>query len=358
MADTAVMSPSASLSRDQTEDVEMADSPAIAASDAQENDESSTSKETAATSNGPPAAPERSRPRINLSTITDVPAAAGSRKASATGERRKGKSIFGLVVGTLNRAKVEDKARMASEKAKKRQEIDARLQAKLAREQTIVRKQDESRKDQIAAKRKLEDMAIKDSIIKNRASVLPDLSNYLLTSDIIPLDVEMDSPDSTTDSTKNITVYPTTSHPPALFFLPKILTPAQEAFLAKRKRRAQELVDADKAEWDAERQKGLDDVRELKEAAENAKAEVQAEKSKEGEAAAAHGTERGPPGASASEDVVVESAAVAAPEVSAPEPQEPAVAAAAPSPPPAEATAPAESEPQAMEGVDEDAVEY
>lgn len=43
----------------------------------------------------------RKRPRLDLT--------AGTR------ERRKGKSIFGLVIGTLNKAKVEDKERMASE---------------------------------------------------------------------------------------------------------------------------------------------------------------------------------------------------------------------------------------------------
>lgn len=34
---------------------------------------------------------------------------------NATGERKRGKSMFGLVLGTLNKAKVEDKERNASE---------------------------------------------------------------------------------------------------------------------------------------------------------------------------------------------------------------------------------------------------
>lgn len=60
-----------------------------------------------ALSNGP----ERQRPKLNLSGLTDT---AASRKGP-TGERRKGKSIFGVVLGTLNRAKIEDKQRMSSE---------------------------------------------------------------------------------------------------------------------------------------------------------------------------------------------------------------------------------------------------
>jgi hypothetical protein len=42
---------------------------------------------------------ERKRPRLDLNV----------------GERKRGKSIFGLVLGTLNKAKSEDKARAASE---------------------------------------------------------------------------------------------------------------------------------------------------------------------------------------------------------------------------------------------------
>lgn len=46
---------------------------------------------------------ERKRPRLDLS------AALGGR------ERKRGKSMFGLLVGTLNKAKIEDKERNASD---------------------------------------------------------------------------------------------------------------------------------------------------------------------------------------------------------------------------------------------------
>ena len=51
----------------------------------------------------------RKRPKLDLSGFTDP---AGSRKGS---ERKKGKSIFGVALGTLNKAKVEEKLRMSSE---------------------------------------------------------------------------------------------------------------------------------------------------------------------------------------------------------------------------------------------------
>lgn len=70
-----------------------------------------TETRNAPRADAPSNGPERQRPKLNLSGLTDT---AASRKGP-TGERRKGKSIFGVVLGTLNRAKIEDKQRMSSE---------------------------------------------------------------------------------------------------------------------------------------------------------------------------------------------------------------------------------------------------
>lgn len=50
------------------------------------------------------AAGNKKRPRLDLAAI-----AGGGR------ERKRGKSMFGILVGTLNKAKIEDKERNASE---------------------------------------------------------------------------------------------------------------------------------------------------------------------------------------------------------------------------------------------------
>jgi hypothetical protein len=57
------------------------------------------------------APPIRKRPKLDLSGFTDT---TGSPRKGA-GERRKGKSIFGVALGTLNKAKIEEKQRMSSE---------------------------------------------------------------------------------------------------------------------------------------------------------------------------------------------------------------------------------------------------
>ena len=101
----------------------------------------------------PSAGTERRRPRLNLA------AALGT-------ERKRGKSMFGLVLGTLNKAADEDKARSASEAARKRQEIDARLQKKLRRENESVRRAEEAKRERLVASRKEEELQLRDSIVR------------------------------------------------------------------------------------------------------------------------------------------------------------------------------------------------
>lgn len=121
-------------------------------------------------------APVRKRPRLDLGALKAA--------ASGGGERRRGKSMFGVLVNTLNKAKAEDKERNASEavseysllhctetdgknlfKAKKRQLIDQRLQTKLKKETDSVRKAEEAKKDKVTALRREEELQLKDSIV-------------------------------------------------------------------------------------------------------------------------------------------------------------------------------------------------
>jgi len=189
----------------------------------------------------------RKRPRIDLSVET-------------TRERKRGKTMFGLLVGTLNKAKSEDKERGASEAARKRQLIEQRLQDKLKKETDSVRRAEEAKKDKTSANRKEEDLQIKDSIHKLRRTRLPLLAHFLSTADSIPAteDEMSDSPSS------NPLASLPKSQPPPLFYLPAILTPSQEAFL---KRRTAEVKEAAEKEWLAfqeERSAGIEEIRTLR----------------------------------------------------------------------------------------------
>lgn len=211
------------------------------------------------------AAAPRSRPRLDFAGLTNVP--------SRAGERKKGKSIFGQVLGTLNKAKLEDKERSASEAAKKRQSIESRLQAKLSREQSYSRKKEEAKRDRLAANRKEEELSIKDSIVKHRYPLLPNLTNFLLTTDVIPRDNESPSqrdtdgrlsPMNAPPTDGPLTHPPNTAHPPAIYYLPKVLTSSQEAFLVRRRAQAEKRVAEEQSEWTAEKEKGMSEVRELR----------------------------------------------------------------------------------------------
>ena len=63
---------------------------------------------------------------------------------------------------------------------------------------------------------------------KLRRRRLPILANFLFTSDVIPSD------DSPPPSTNPLAPIPR-SHPPPLCYLPAVLTPAQDAFILRRK---------------------------------------------------------------------------------------------------------------------------
>ncbi|KAF8328245.1 uncharacterized protein EI90DRAFT_2974750 [Cantharellus anzutake] len=231
--------------------------PALEGGALDENDSNDPSKKLAAS---------RSRPRLDLSALTNVP--------SRTGERRKGKSIFGQVLGTLNKAKLEDKERSASEAAKKRQSIEFRLHAKLSREQSYSRKKEEVKRDRITANRKEEELSIKDSIVKHRYPLIPNLANFLLTTDVIPREHPSPKDESSRFSPSSpvndsppdgpFPHPPNTAHPPAIYYLPKILTPLQQAFLARRRRQAEKRVGEEQTEWTNEKEKGMNEVRELR----------------------------------------------------------------------------------------------
>ncbi|EMD32886.1 hypothetical protein CERSUDRAFT_118336 [Gelatoporia subvermispora B] len=193
-------------------------------------------------------------------------------------ERKRGKSMFGVLMGTLAKAKEEDRERNSSDAAKKRQLIEQRLQDKLRKETDSVRKAEEAKKDKTTANRKEEELQLKDSIYKLRRTRLPLLANFLLTSDHIPDIPPHDSPrspsrDANGDSVSSpstinkaalTALTPGRSHPPPLFYLPAVLTPAQESFLAKRKT---EAAAAAAAEWEAfraEREAGLEEITRLR----------------------------------------------------------------------------------------------
>ncbi|CAL1711838.1 unnamed protein product [Somion occarium] len=176
-------------------------------------------------------------------------------------ERKRGKTMFGLVLGTLNKARTEDKERNASDAAKKRQLIEQRLQDKLRKETDSVRRAEEAKKDKTSANRKEEELQLKDSIHKLRRKRLPVLANFLSTADRIPSSLE--DIDSQTPMSTLLAQHPR-SHPPSLYYLPAILTPAQDAFLKRRKAEVQEAAEKEWESFKEERKTGIEEITQLR----------------------------------------------------------------------------------------------
>jgi len=195
-----------------------------------------------------PAAGKK-RPRIDLTT--------DSR------ERKRGKSMFGILLGTLNKAKKEDHDRNASDAAKKRADIDRRLQAQLAEENKNVRRTEGLKRDRQTANRREEELKLRETIYHSRRTRLPALANFLLTSDTIP---SGDSVDSSTPLPTSINplAAPPRTHPPPLIFLPAILTPAQSTFIEKRKAEVKEAVEKEWQDWLTQRKEGYEELDKLR----------------------------------------------------------------------------------------------
>ncbi|GJJ08420.1 hypothetical protein Clacol_002636 [Clathrus columnatus] len=203
--------------------------------------------------NGPPAvsneAPQggRKRPRIDLTT--------DSR------ERKRGKSMFGILLGTLNKAKQEDHDRNSSEAARKRADIDRRLQTQLAEEHDSVRRAEELKRDRQTANRKEEDLKLKESLFRLRRTRLPALAHFLLTSDKIPRDGEL-------SESSNPLALPPRTHPPPLYYLPAVLLPSQAKLQEKRVAETKEAIEKEWASWETQRKQGYEEINKLRARAE------------------------------------------------------------------------------------------
>ena len=112
----------------------------------------------ASTSSSAPAptsahAHQRTRPKLDMSGL------AGAADSAKPGERKKTRSLFGVLVGTLNKARVEDKERSASAAAQKRAMLDKRLQTRLRREAESGRRAEEVKREKAGAGRREEELA-------------------------------------------------------------------------------------------------------------------------------------------------------------------------------------------------------
>jgi len=190
-------------------------------------------------------APSRKRPRLDLTTEP----------------RKRGKSMFGILVGTLNKAKDEDAQRNKSEAARRRMSLETKLQSKLALEQNELRRQGEIKRTRTLASRKEDDLTIQDSVLRLSHRIKPYLSHFLTTSDVI-------SHRTTESPPIPMSLAPPVAAQTVLYYLPAILLPEQEAFLKERRETMDSQVENEQRAWRNERKQGMEEVDTLRRQAE------------------------------------------------------------------------------------------
>ena len=110
------------------------------------------------------------------------------------------------------------------------------------------------------------------------------MAGFLLTTDVIPSEAEtndaLELTSTSPDAPKaNLAHPPPRGYPAPLYYLPAILTPAQQKFIAKQKAVAVEIVDEETKEWMEEKKKGIEEVAELRSKAAETLVPVEGEKS-------------------------------------------------------------------------------
>ncbi|PVG00415.1 hypothetical protein CPB86DRAFT_755084 [Serendipita vermifera] len=223
-------------------------------------------------------------PATPLEPDTSKPSLAGSqsktertRKKLDLNQNKRG--AFSVLLGTLSKAKKEDKQRNASEAAQKRALLEKRLHAKLARETTSVRRAEQAKRDRQAAFRKEEELAMKENLIRHRHRQLPNLARFLLCTDRIDTDlssftpseilVSLQPPRRQTSAGGPASLQRRTVVDSTIFYLPSKSLPWQEQLIAKRCEMVKEAIEQEWQNWTEEKKKGMTEVENLKKQAED-----------------------------------------------------------------------------------------
>ncbi|KAG8820160.1 hypothetical protein FRC17_010239 [Serendipita sp. 399] len=198
----------------------------------------------------PQPKPERARRKLDLS------------------QNKRG--AFSVLMGTLNKAKKEDKERNASEAAQKRALLEKRLHAKLARQSKSADRATQSKRERAAAAKKEEELAMKENLMRFRQRQIPNLAQCLLTSDRIDTDTQ-----SLTSQEVLAAFQPPRSHGPpgkaaksVIFYKPAKLLPWQEELISRRTSLVKAALEQEWNDWKVEKEEGLEKVEKMKKSAE------------------------------------------------------------------------------------------
>ncbi|GAA5939761.1 hypothetical protein JCM1841_003799 [Sporobolomyces salmonicolor] len=178
--------------------------------------------------------------------------------------RKRGNRMFGVMLGTLKRAKQDTTVK--SDAAKKRQELEERLASKLGAEkkemEEKIARERETKELKLSILKKEEDIATADSIYRARHDAKLNLAGFLCTTFTLP------PPEPTTDSI-SVPFTPRLPHamkltsPAAsrpIYYLPYRLLPSQEDRIEDQIAAVKKQVRRDRDEWEDVKEGKLDEL--------------------------------------------------------------------------------------------------
>ncbi|CAG7854706.1 SubName: Full=Uncharacterized protein {ECO:0000313/EMBL:CCA66393.1} [Serendipita indica DSM 11827] len=180
------------------------------------------------------------------------------------------RGAFSVLLGTLSKAKKEDKIRSASEAAQKRALLEKRLNAKLARETISAGRAEQSKRIQGTANKREQELAMKHSLMRHRQQQFPSLAKSLLSSDNTDTDPEsLDWKEtlSTINPPRRHGAKPTSTRS-VIFYKPKILLGWQETLLNKREAAVTKALAEEWKAWQTECSEAREQISRLRKEAE------------------------------------------------------------------------------------------
>ncbi|GAA6011764.1 hypothetical protein JCM11491_000743 [Sporobolomyces phaffii] len=197
----------------------------------------------------PPAAPEPEQDPTEKKRVQDQ-----LRQES----RKRGNRMFGMMLGTLKRAKQQVDTSVESDSMKKRIELEKKLKDKLDGERKVMHLRTEREKEvrdlKASVSKKEEEISSADAIYRVRHDAKYNLAGFLCTSFPLP------TPASTTDSVSvpfnprlphsmHLTTPPTSSANRPIYYLPYRLLPSQEDRIEDQIDIVKKATKRDQDEW-------------------------------------------------------------------------------------------------------------
>ncbi|KAK4684148.1 hypothetical protein P7C73_g6051, partial [Tremellales sp. Uapishka_1] len=211
--------------------------------------------------------PESSARRMSISSSHSRPEAEEPvpvkrmRVDTRAEDRTRGKRLFGNLLGTLQKAKNEDKSSRTSEAAKRREQLSSRIAEKLRSETTlhhqIIEYERELKQLRIATDSSDYVLGQKEVAMKARHEHLAPISKFLHTKANPPAPLIFEHtllavPPIPLASGPSRTA-PTSATLKPLYFLPKILSPHQETMLSVQLTEVDQLIQTERETLAAEK---------------------------------------------------------------------------------------------------------